>query len=142
MGHTKNTCRRFIFFNQTSKNHNALVYKMMRLNGGIESYDMTIIDKQLCKDRKEASQIELDFSFKCNADMNKNRAYLSDKDKMNYYKDNIDNLLDYQRRFYEDNKNAKLKYQNDFYDKNRESRKRYQLDYYYRKKLENAVKDE
>ena len=147
IGHTKNICRRFNkhkfdYFNPTSKNHNALIYKMMRLNGGIENYDMVIIHEQLCKDRKEASQIEQDFILQYNANMNKNRAYLSNEDKMNYYKDNRDKLLNYQRGFYEDHKDKKLKYQNEFYEKNRESRKRYQLDYYYRKKLEKALKDE
>lgn len=145
VGHTKNINKRYIkhkfdYLNPSSKNHNALIYKVMRCNGGFENFEMSIIHEKICENVKEASQIEQELIVKYSANMNKNRAFRSESDKLNYYKDNREKYLEYQRQFYENNKTAKLKYQNDFYKNNRESRKKYQLDYYYRKKLLTSLK--
>jgi len=82
------------------------LYNVIRENGGWENWEMSIVEKCCCQNRKEAGMREKYWYEKLNADINKN--YPS-RDGYNWYQVNKERLLELQRIWREKKKEEKLK---------------------------------
>ena len=70
------------------------LYDFIRLNGGWENWDMIIVEKCCCQNRKEAGIREKYWFEKLNADLNKN--YPS-RNRDQWYQDNKQRLIQLQK---------------------------------------------
>ena len=62
--------------------------------------------------------------------LNKNRPYISDEEKSNYYRDNKDRISQFMKRYYADNRDRLKSQVLEYYKNNREYKINYQKAYY------------
>ncbi len=81
------------------------LYDFIRANGGWDNWEMVIVEKFSCTNRKEASLKEKYWYEKFNPDLNKN--YPS-RDGYTWYQDNKERLLELQRIWREKKRAEKI----------------------------------
>ena len=69
-GQHKSNCK-----NETSKEHNHKLYRMIRENGGWNMFKMIEIEKYPCNDRREADKRETEIMKELKASLNMVRSY-------------------------------------------------------------------
>ena len=74
VGHTTNLKNRQYFHKRLSLTSNALLYQMIRANGGFEMFLMSQVKEYACQSKAEACQEEERMMLELNATMNNVRA--------------------------------------------------------------------
>jgi len=106
--------------NPNNKNYNAKVYRMIRENGGWESFQMLIIKKFPCKDKNEARAEEERCRIELRANMNTNRCIGNTKEEeqerlKKYRLENTEYVFEVGKKYREENqeriKETKRQYQ-------------------------------
>jgi hypothetical protein len=108
---------------QTCKAYNRKIYQTIRANGGWDNWEMKPIDSKICS-RLEASIHETKLMEERHATLNCVKAYTSEEQKKEYYKD-----------YREQNK----EYYKDYREQNKEYYKDYQKEYRAKKKQQNEL---
>jgi len=111
--------------NIKEKNHNLKVYKMIRENGGWDSFKMLEIEKYPCNDRREAEKRENDTMKELKSSMNTRNSFLSEEDKKGYYLRNIEMIKEKRKEYRERNKEKSKEYR----ERNKEYYKKYNKEY-------------
>ena len=76
---------------------------MIRANGGWEMFVMIEVEKYQCNDRREADKRENEVMKEMKASINKNKSFITNEEKKQYYEDNKDKLNEYNKDYYQDN---------------------------------------
>lgn len=79
MGH-KNVCN-----NANDKAYNSLVYKQIRDAGGWDKCEIVPIEEYNCETKKQALMREEYWRREYNANLNKNRPYITEEQKKDYH---------------------------------------------------------
>ena len=79
IGHTNNYEKRKqehikSCINSKTKNHHCKIYQCIRANGGIDNWEMVILEQFCAKNRKEAEQKEQEYIDKMNPSLNMCKA--------------------------------------------------------------------
>jgi len=90
--------------NPNDKAYNLKVYKMIRENGGWESWHMIDIKAFPCANRREAEAEEDKIMQELKANMNSIRAYLTEQERKQYYITNKEKITEYKKIYRENNK--------------------------------------
>ena len=127
----KNSCN-----NPNFKDHNILLYKTMRENGGFNNFKMVILGTTEQITKREAQAIEEQYRLKEQATLNSIRCYRTEEqkkeDKKQYNQDHKEEITEQKKQYYEANK-AKIleyhkQYQEDHKDELAEKNKQYYQD--------------
>jgi hypothetical protein len=102
--------------NDKSKEFNFKLYTMIRENGGFEIFKMIEVEKYPCNDRREAEKREDELMKELKATMNKNRSFITEEEKKQYYEENKEKFKLYNKEYNEENK-EKIK---QYYKENKE----------------------
>jgi len=118
--------------NPNSKQYNCKKYQFIRENGGIENWEMILVEKYPCKDVYEARakerQIQVESKSKLNSNIagrtkeewsNDNKEKTSEYHKK-YQINNKEIILERSKKHYKENQDEKLEYQKNRYYENRE----------------------
>jgi hypothetical protein len=120
--------------NPNNKNYNIRLYQIMRENGGWDNWKMLVIHQQICKDDIQARQIEQKFIEELNAKINMVKAYISEEQKKEYYKEwyenNKEQKLEYNKEYRENNKEEISEKQKEWYENNKEQISEKHKEYY------------
>ena len=95
--------------NENSKAYNSKIYKTIRENGGWTNFKMVQIGKRENLTLREAEQIEEDYRRELKANMNSQRCFLTEQQKIEYSKNHYDKNVDYYKNYYVENKNKIIK---------------------------------
>jgi hypothetical protein len=87
--------------NINSKSYNLKVYKIIRENGGWDSFQMLEIKKYPCKDKREAEAEEERCRVELRANMNTYKAFCP---KDQYYIDHRNKIFEYNKQYYVDHR--------------------------------------
>jgi predicted GIY-YIG superfamily endonuclease len=101
--------------NSNNKKNNLLLYIFMRENGGVDNWEMEIIEKFSCKTKKELLLKEQEYIDKLNPTLNSQNSINKKKDlikeqeqsyiqKKEWYKKNKERILKKRKEYYENNK--------------------------------------
>ena len=101
---------------------------MIRENGGFEMFKMIEVEKYQCNDRQEADKRQNEVMKELKATMNKNRSFIINEEKKQYYEANKENYKDKNKQYREDNKDKIKRYRED----NKEKINEYNKEYYSR----------
>ena len=93
--------------NESSDLYNLKVYQIIRENGGFGNWIMIEIHKQFCSDIRESERIEQGLIDKHNANMNTNRTFLTDEQRVeqqrrcckNYRQKHLERLKENDRNY-------------------------------------------
>lgn len=115
-----------------SAHHHLKVYEIIRANGGWDAFQMLEIKKFPCADKREAEAEEERCRKEFQAKLNKNRAFISEIDmiewRKQYREQNKEKILNY----FEQRKDQKAEYDKQYQERNikeiREKRKQYRED--------------
>lgn len=112
--------------NPNQKDHNNLLYKTMRENGGFNNFKMVILGTAEQITKREAQAIEEQYRVAEKATLNSNRCYTTDEQKIEtrkqYYKDNKQELIEKAKKYYQENKVDMLDKQNQYYQEHKEQK--------------------
>ena len=114
----KNCCN-----NEKQKEHNDKKYQYIRNNGGWDCFNMIEVEKHNCNDGNEARAREEYWRCHFNAQLNSQRAYITDEERK-----------DHMKEYYDNNKKKILEQQKTYYEKNKDKLLEYHKQYYYNKK--------
>ena len=95
--------------NENSKAYHFKIYQTIRANGGWNNWQIIEICSQLCSSERDAERVEQNLISDLKADMNSQRAYLTDEE-----------IAEYQKQYQRDNKDAILAYQRQQYQKQKD----------------------
>ena len=125
----KSTCT-----NRKGKRYNQYLYKFIRHHGGWDNWQMILIEKYPCNDKKEAESRERYWFEYLRPSLNKNRPTITRDEsleyKRNYNNQNKEKLIEYHQQYYIQNKNKLLEYQQQYKNKNKEKLLEYGHEYY------------
>ena len=102
--------------NSNGKQYNDKLYKMIRENGGFESFNMIQIKEFPCSSKREAEKEEDNVMLKLKATMNDRRACRSLKE---YYEDNREEILKKTKQYRDENRENILDKQKNYRKNNR-----------------------
>lgn len=108
--------------NENSKEYNSKKYEIIRENGGWENFKMIQLGTSEQLNKRQAEQVEEEYRLELKANMNSQKCYLTEEQKIEQKKDcykkyreeNIDKILEYQQKYREENK----EYQQNYYKEN------------------------
>ena len=103
--------------NPNGKEFNIKLYQMIRDNGGWDCFRMIQIKEFPCINKRQAEAEEDRFMMELKANMNDHRASRSHAE---WYIDNRDKILEYNKQIYNDNRNKILEKQKQIYNENRD----------------------
>jgi len=94
--------------NSKYKGYNGKVYKIIRENGGWESWNMIEIKRFACANKRDAEAEEDKIMQELKANMNSCRSYVTKTDIKDYMKqyadDNKETIMEYKKNYYHENK--------------------------------------
>lgn len=76
-----------VCYNEISKKYNLKIYEIIRQNGGWDNCEMVPIEEYNCETKLQAIMREEQLRIQYNANMNTQRAYISDEDFSNEQKE-------------------------------------------------------
>ena len=126
VGHTTNFNRRKNEHkNSCKKGDNKKVYRFIRENGGINNFDIVIIERFPCNDRNEAGSKERYWYEQLNSSLNtiipyRNEEHIKEYNKV-YRENNKESITKAKQIYAESNKDAIKFKQKLYYDNNKES---------------------
>jgi hypothetical protein len=116
-----------------NETNNTEKYKIIRLNGGWDNWDMVPIEEiKNCSliNAKIREQYYIDLN---KSDMNKYKAYITEEqtkeEKKQYYKENKEYFAEKSKIYYEENKEHHKEYIKIYYENNKEQLKDYNKEY-------------
>ena len=116
--------------NKNGKQFNIKLYQMIRYNGNWESFKMTIIKKYPCSSKTELLIEEEKYRQNLQATLNSHKAYITNEcfkeNAKQYYKNNKENIQNYQKIYRQTNKEQIKKYKEDNKEYIKEQHKKYQ----------------
>ena len=139
VGHTTNFYKRMnnhktACTNRKDKSYNQYIYKFIRQYGGWDNWQMILIEKYPCNDKKEAESRERYWFEYLLPSLNKNRPTITLDEKLEYhqqyYIQNKNKLLEYQHQYNNQNKEKLLEYQQQYKNQNKEKLLEYNQLYY------------
>ena len=124
----KNNC-----INEKSSHYNIKVYQIIRANGGWVNFKMIQIATRDQLSIRQAEQIEEEYRVQLKANMNTNRCYLSEEQKLErdkqYREANKDKRKEYSEEYYKNNKDKFKEYNDERYKNNRDKILEYSKEY-------------
>ena len=109
--------------NRKDKKYNLYLYKFIRQNGGWDNWQMILIEKYPCDDKKEAQSRERYWFEYLRPSLNKNRPTITRDEsleyKRNYNIQNKEKIIEYHQHYYKQNKDKLLEYHHDYYNQNK-----------------------
>ena len=139
VGHTTNFYKRMNIHksacsNRKDKKYNLYLYKFIRQNGGWENWQMILIEKYPCNDKKEAESRERYWFEYLRPSLNKNRPTITRNEsleyKQHYYNQNKNKMLEYGHDYYNQNKSIINEKQKNKYHDNIDKKREYFRNYY------------
>ena len=128
VGHTTNFYKRMnghksACNNRIDKKYNLYLYKFIRQTGGWDNWQMILIEKYPCNDKKEAESRERYWFEYLRPSLNKNRPTITRNEsleyKRNYNIQNKEKIIEYHQQYYNQNKDKLLEYSHDYYNQNK-----------------------
>jgi hypothetical protein len=118
VGHTtdftkRKNCHKRTCNNENTKAFNYKLYKMIRANGGWDSFKMVMIEEYPCMNKLEACRREDECMRQLKATMNSRVAVLDKEKAMEYHKQ-------YNNKYYEANKEKLSEQKKQYYEANKE----------------------
>ena len=125
IGSTTNFNRRKATHKHRSNTHNQKVYQTIRELGGWDNFEMVLVAKCPCDDKKELHAKEFEYQQLFDVNMNMSSASsgldFSDSEYMKkYYEKNCEKLSEYQKKYREKNFEKLCKKSKLYYEKNYE----------------------
>ena len=118
--------------NPNSKEHNILLYKTMRENGGFNNFKMVILGTTEQITKREAQAIEEQYRVAEKATLNERRCYITDEQKKEhkkqYRQEHKDELAERQKQYYKKHEEEYAEYRQEHKDELAEKRKQYYKD--------------
>jgi hypothetical protein len=149
IGSTTNFSRRkqehkSICLNEKSRNYNLKVYQTIRELGGWDNFEMVLVAKCPCDDKKELHAKEFEYQQLFDVNMNVNDA-VKDNEKrkiymrkymQKYYENKKEEILENKKKYYENKKEEISEKNKKYREKNNEDIKIRKKKYYENKKEE------
>ncbi len=104
--------------NPKCKSYNYPVYKFIRENGGFDNWEVILIEYYPCKNKEEALARERYWKEFYNAKLN---VVVPGRKKKEYYCDNRDKKIEYQRKYDKQNADKKREYAKQYYLRKKEN---------------------
>ena len=100
-----------------NENHNALVYKFIRTNGGFENFDFVILEQfETIINKNDLFIIEGQYIKNTNATLN---CKIAGRTKQEWYLDNKTKITEQKKKYREENKTEILENKKKYYEKNK-----------------------
>jgi len=119
--------------NSNSKKYNAYKYQFIREHGGYENWKMIKLYDFPCKSKREAEAQEDKTMQELNATLNKNRAYTTKEDRIEYMieyrNNNKKDIKEKTKEYYENNKDIINQHNKEYRENNKEYIKKYNQKY-------------
>jgi len=134
IGSTKSfRSRKYQHKSYCNKNHNTKLYNKIRENGGWDNWEMIIIDEADDLTFTQARIKEEELRLKYNANLNSQKAYITEeeakerdkKNMKNYRKNNKEYLNQKRREYNEKNKEQVKEKRKEYNEKNKEKQREY-----------------
>ena len=120
--------------NPNEKNHNIKLYQVIREYGGWTNWNMVVIDKAEQLTLTDSRIKEEQLRKKYNGNLNMCRAFRSDEEKKEYFKEfyeqNKDKILEQKKEFYEQNKDSILEHKKEYREQNKDKITKQQKKHY------------
>jgi hypothetical protein len=133
IGHTTNfeerlNCHKQRCCNENGKHYNYKIYKFIRENGGLDNWNMIILEEFSCENKRQAECKEEEVRVERKAQLNMKKAFRTEEQKK-------EEKNEYNKIYYEKHKEQTKKW----VEKNREKSKRYKKKYEEKKKAEKLL---
>ena len=120
VGSCRHFARRLYKHKRDAISNNSKIYKIIRQNGGFDNFLMSEIQSIECDGSMDARILEQQFITSLNANLNTNRAYLSEEDKKQYYSNHKIEIKqkynpEVKRLYYLQNKEKRIAYAKAYY---------------------------
>lgn len=102
---------------ETNSKHHLYVYRFIRENGGFINWDMVLLEKVNCKDRKELHKKEREWFDKINPTLNCDKPARTHKE---WHEDNKERMKQWEKEWREKNKEKIKQKKKEYYEKNKE----------------------
>jgi hypothetical protein len=99
--------------NPNSKIHNLHVYQFIRNNGGFDNFDLIVIEEYHCESKRQLEMKEREWIELLKPTLNKN---IPTRSKQEYYEENKEQIIEYNKQYKEQNKEQILEYQKQHYE--------------------------
>lgn len=110
--------------NNTCKNYNSLVYKMIRENGGWKNFNMVVIPTEPCNTKQDLLTLEDKVMREMKSSMNTRKAHNTCDDikyyRKEYYAENKDQIKENNCKYYQANINKIKESKSKYYQENKE----------------------
>jgi len=128
--------------NENSQEYIFKIYETIRANGGIDNWNIIIIESYPCETDEQKRERERYWYDVLQPSMNMYRPLQTEEEKKEYRSEydkncrkewrekNKEKYADYSKNYYEENKEFLLNKQNEYYEENKEKIKKYANDYY------------
>jgi len=103
--------------NENSKDYNLKVYQYIRENGNWDNFTFNILEEYSCENKKQLESQERYYIELLKPTLN---GRIPTRTVEEYYEDNRDKLLEYQKEYQKDNKDKKLEYDKQYYINNKD----------------------
>lgn len=113
--------------NENSRKYNYKVYKYIRENGGWDNFEMILIENFPCCSKQDLHARERYWKEELHANLN---CVVPGRTIKEYYEDNQEILLKYQKKYQKKNKEKISKKQKEYREKNRDKIEKYYEEYY------------